>query len=87
MKIKPICGYEKCVTSTGIHDGLTHGWGKLDCNGFWQYECPEQFGLHVHEDNEILLGTAIAAFLLYHPDYNSQDFLRLEYSELGQGDA
>jgi len=24
-------------TSTGIHDGLTYGYGKLDYNGFWQY--------------------------------------------------
>lgn len=34
-----ICGNKKCRTSTGIHDGPTHGWGDLDPNGFWEHEC------------------------------------------------
>jgi len=24
--------------STGIHGGLTYGWGELSPNGFWEYE-------------------------------------------------
>lgn len=27
--------------STGIHDGLTCGYGELDTNGFWQYPLPD----------------------------------------------
>ena len=27
--------------STGIHDGLTKGFGKLDNNGFFEYQCKE----------------------------------------------
>jgi len=30
----------KYNTSTGIHGGLTRGYGKLDHNGFWQFELP-----------------------------------------------
>lgn len=29
--------YRKPWYSTGIHDGLTCGYGKLSDNGFWQY--------------------------------------------------
>jgi len=31
----------KCGVSTGIHDGLTFGSGKLDNNGFWSKPCCE----------------------------------------------
>lgn len=30
----------KPTASTGIHGGLTLGYGKLDHNGYWQYELP-----------------------------------------------
>lgn len=29
-----------CRTSTGIHGGLTRGYGELDDNGFWEHPCP-----------------------------------------------
>lgn len=35
----PICGNPECCVSTGIHDGLTFGSGKLDYNGFWENPC------------------------------------------------
>lgn len=31
----------KCSVSTGIHDGLTFGTGKLSNNGFWSKPCYE----------------------------------------------
>lgn len=33
------CGNKKCSTSTGIHEGLTFGSGKLGKYGYWQYQC------------------------------------------------
>ena len=33
------CGNDQCRTSTGIHDGLTFGSGKLDDYGFWEHPC------------------------------------------------
>lgn len=30
-------------SSTGIHDGLTMGYGQLDQHGFWQYPLPQVF--------------------------------------------
>ncbi len=33
--------HSKCCCSTGIHDGLTYGQGKLDPNGFWEHPCWE----------------------------------------------
>jgi len=33
------CGNPKCSRSTGIHEGLTFGHGKLDKNGYWQFPC------------------------------------------------
>lgn len=35
----PACGNSHCSVSTGIHDGLTFGYGKLDHNGYWQHPC------------------------------------------------
>lgn len=35
----PYCGNPKCGVSTGIHEGLTFGWGDLDGNGFWEHGC------------------------------------------------
>lgn len=29
----------RCLISTGIHDCLTFGTGKLDTNGFWEHPC------------------------------------------------
>lgn len=34
-----VCGLKKCKTSTGIHGGVTHGWGELHHLGFWEHEC------------------------------------------------
>jgi len=33
-------GHNTCSISTGIHDHLTIGSGKLDDNGFWSIPCP-----------------------------------------------
>lgn len=33
------CENLSCCVSTGIHDGLTFGYGTLDDNGYWQYPC------------------------------------------------
>lgn len=38
---KPGCGNPRCRVSTGIHDALTFGSGKLDDFGFWQHGCRE----------------------------------------------
>lgn len=35
----PKCGNPKCRTSTGIHEGLTFGWGRLDGHGYWEFPC------------------------------------------------
>jgi len=34
-------GHENCNASSGIHDCLTFGNGKLDNNGFWENPCGE----------------------------------------------
>jgi len=36
---KKACGNPHCGVSTGIHDGLTFGRGKLDDMGYWQAPC------------------------------------------------
>lgn len=36
----PACGNPKCSVSTGIHEGLTFGHGKLDNYGYWEHPCP-----------------------------------------------
>ena len=54
---------------------------------FWCNSCGYMFSGHCHLPDDIELGTAVAAFLFFHPDYNSGDFVKLEYTELGQGDA
>lgn len=33
------CGNSRCSSSTGIHDGLTFGYGRLDHHGYWQFPC------------------------------------------------
>lgn len=33
---------ERPRCSTGIHDWITRGYGKLDYNGFWQYPLPDE---------------------------------------------
>lgn len=38
MKNKP-CGRNFCCVATGIHEGLTFGYGRLDDHGFWKYPC------------------------------------------------
>ncbi len=35
----PACGNPKCGCSTGIHEGLTFGSGRLDHLGFWEKPC------------------------------------------------
>ena len=59
----PICGNDKCCSSTGIHGGLTHGWGYLDFNGFWQFECPESNNLHRKQDNILYLNLGQLEFI------------------------
>lgn len=40
MSQKPkACGNPNCCTSTGIHEGLTFGSGKLDQWGYWEFPC------------------------------------------------
>lgn len=34
-------GHEDCRVSSGIHDCLTFGRGRLDDNGFWEEPCWE----------------------------------------------
>jgi hypothetical protein len=48
----PICGDPRCCTSTGIHDQLTHGWGRLDHMGFWEHPCPRT-DLHDIQDEQL----------------------------------
>lgn len=33
------CGDPRCGASTGIHEGLTFGRGRLDRHGFWEIPC------------------------------------------------
>ena len=47
-----ICGNPGCKTSTGIYGYMTHGWGKLSDNGFWEHECPEH-EKHRKQDDEL----------------------------------
>lgn len=35
----PPCGNPRCGVSTGIHGGLTFGWGDLDQYGYWEHPC------------------------------------------------
>ena len=35
-------GFKYC-TSTNIAGGLTRGYGKLDTNGFWQFQLPYEW--------------------------------------------
>lgn len=45
-----------CSWSTGIHDGLTVGRGKLDEHGYWEfpcYECSRASEIQFPEQGEI----------------------------------
>lgn len=33
------CGNQNCCSSTGIHEGMTFGHGRLDEYGFWEFPC------------------------------------------------
>lgn len=33
------CKNPKCSTSTGIHEGLTFGSGRLNRHGYWEFPC------------------------------------------------
>ena len=33
------CGNPECCSSTGIHEGMTFGQGRLDQHGFWEFPC------------------------------------------------
>jgi hypothetical protein len=35
----PACGNPKCKVSTGLHDGLTFGSGRLSDGGYWSQPC------------------------------------------------
>lgn len=60
----PACGNPNCGRSSGIHDGLTFGSGKLDEFGFWEKPC----------------GVCAREYEKRHPDYlawpfkNQEDF-------------
>ena len=41
-----------CSVSTGIHDCLTFGRGKLNGNGFWSKPCPECARAHEQQFSE-----------------------------------
>jgi hypothetical protein len=45
--MKPKCN---CSCSTGIHDGLTFGSGKLDKHGFFQFPCWDCARWHEKQD-------------------------------------
>ena len=48
----PKCGNPKCSTSTGIHEGLTFGSGRLDEFGYWSHPCrtcAEHFDLTIEQ--------------------------------------
>ena len=47
----PVCGNYKCKASTDLTDSITHGWGKLDNNGFWEFSCPDP--RHIEQDREL----------------------------------
>lgn len=47
----PICGNYNCCSSTSIADTITHGWGKLDANGFWEHACPDS--RHAAQDAQL----------------------------------
>ena len=40
MFIRPQ-GHDKCCTSNGIQGDVTHGSGKLDNHGYWEFPCYE----------------------------------------------
>ena len=33
------CGNPSCSCATGIHEGITFGWGNLDEFGYFKYPC------------------------------------------------
>ena len=35
----PKCGNDECCSSTGIHEGITFGFGELDMYGYWEHPC------------------------------------------------
>lgn len=35
----PACGNVDCGVSTGIHEGLTFGYGRITFCGFWEFPC------------------------------------------------
>lgn len=37
--MKACANYLKCNVSTGIHEGLTFGSGRLTFNGYWEFPC------------------------------------------------
>lgn len=39
--------------STGVHDKLTYGYGKLDSNGFWEYEIPSWVVNGVYNEKKV----------------------------------
>lgn len=60
----PKCKNPKCKCSTGIHEGLTFGSGRLDQHGYWEFPCRICAAQHDRErpqlienlTNEIRLG-------------------------------
>ncbi len=40
--LRHLCG-EPYKVSTGIHGGLTYGYGRLNDNGFWELPLPERY--------------------------------------------
>jgi hypothetical protein len=53
------CGHP-CMTSTGICGNLTHGWGELDANGYWEHPCYSAAHAENHERHPY---TALCAYM------------------------
>jgi hypothetical protein len=63
-----ITDHSKCKFSTGIHDGITAGQGKLDFYGFWEFPCPECATKAQKEYDEAMLLEDKTLALTEHPD-------------------
>jgi hypothetical protein len=60
---KQACGHDDCGCSTGIHEGLTFGRGRLDRNGYWEFPCrvcAAEWDKNIRETREQLRDKMIA---------------------------
>ena len=59
----PVCGNPRCSTSTGVHEGLTFGSGRLSPHGYWEFPCrpcAAHFDAHIEETRESLRQSMLA---------------------------